>query len=111
MTKEGSPMRDRLHEERGVALVVALLVTFVVLLLSTTVFAMAIRNSEQSGYDRKRLQSVSAAAAGLDAAYQHITAPPSGLAGLTNVLQDSVGSGPSGSGHHAPSAHHPHAHG
>src|SRR3972149_3292925 len=97
MTKEGSPMRVRLREERGVALVVALLVTFVVLLLSTTVFAMAVRNSEQSGYDRKRLQSVSAAEAGLNAAYQHITAPPSGLAGLTNVLQDSVGSGPSGS--------------
>src|SRR4030067_3650323 len=107
MTKEGSPMRVRLHEGGGVALVVALLVTFVVLLLSSTVFAMAVRNSEQSGYDRKRLQSVSAAAAGLDAAYQHITAPPSGLAGLTNVLQDSVGSGPTGSSDAVASPSHP----
>ena len=104
-------MRVRLREERGVALVVALLVTFVVLLLSTTVFAMAIRNSEQSGYDRKRLQSVSAAEAGLNAAYQHITAPPSGLAGLTNVLQDSVGSGPSGSNYDVAITYYPNADG
>jgi len=90
-------MRERLRDERGVALVVALLVTFVVLLLSTTVFAMAVRNSEQSANDRKRLQSVSAAEAGLNAAYQHITAPPSGLAGLTDTLTDTVGSGPGGS--------------
>ena len=90
-------MRERLRDERGVALIVALLVTFVVLLLSTTVFAMAVRNSEQSANDRKRLQSVSAAEAGLNAAYQHITAPPSGLAGLSDVLTGEVGSGPSGS--------------
>ena len=90
-------MRERLRDERGVALIVALLVTFVVLLLSTTVFAMAVRNSEQSANDRKRLQSVSAAEAGLNAAYQHITAPPSGLAGLSDVLTGDVGSGPSGS--------------
>lgn len=90
-------MLTRFREERGVALVMALLVTFVVLLLSTTVFAIAVRNSQQSGYDRKRLQSVSAAEAGLNAAYQHITAPTGGLQGLTNVLHDSVGSGPTGS--------------
>ena len=104
-------MLVRFREERGVALVVALLVTFVVLLLSTTVFAMAIRNSEQSGYDRKRLQSVSAAEAGLNAAYQHITAPPSGLAGLTNVLQDSVGSGPSGSSYDVAITYYPNSDG
>jgi hypothetical protein len=97
MAKEASAMRERLRDERGVALIVALLVTFVVLLLSTTVFAMAVRNSEQSANDRKRLQSVSAAEAGLNAAYQHITAPPGGLVGLTDTLTDVVGSGPSGS--------------
>ncbi|HEX5949935.1 MAG TPA: hypothetical protein VFZ96_02940 [Actinomycetota bacterium] len=90
-------MRERLRDDRGVALIVALLVTFVVLLLSTTVFAMAIRNSEQSANDRKRLQSVSAAEAGLNAAYQHLTAPPGGLAGLATTLTDTVGSGPGGS--------------
>ena len=43
-------MRD---EERGMALIVSILVSLVVLLLGTAVVAMAIHNSEQSGLDRK----------------------------------------------------------
>ena len=90
-------MMVRLRDERGVALVVALLVTFVVTLLGVAVISLAVHNSEQSGFDRKRLQSVSAAEAGLNAAYQHLTAPPGGLVGLQGNLSDTVGSGPGGS--------------
>ena len=90
-------MLARFRDEQGVALVVALLVTFVVMLLGVAVISLAVHNSEQSGFDRKRLQSVSAAEAGLNAAYQHLTAPPGGLAGLQKGLTDSVGSGPGGS--------------
>lgn len=87
----------RFREERGVAMVVALLVTFVVLLLSTGVLAMAVHNSEQSGYDRNRVQSVSAAEAGLNKGYAYLTKPPGGLSALSGSLTGTVGSGPGGS--------------
>ena len=84
----------RFREERGVAMVMALLVTFVVLLLGTTVISMAVHNSEQSGMDRKRVQSVSAAEAGLNEAYSYLTSPPGGIGAMTNTLSGTVGSGP-----------------
>jgi hypothetical protein len=87
----------RFREERGIAMVMALLVTFVVLLLGTTVLAMAVHNSEQSGMDRKRVQSVSAAEAGLNKAYSYITSPPGGISAMSNTLSGTVGSGPGGS--------------
>ena len=59
-------------DECGVALVVSLLVMFVVLTLATVVFAQAIHNSTQSGYHRKRLQSVGASEAGLDKFYNYL---------------------------------------
>jgi len=66
-------MMTRLRDERGIALVVAMLVLFVVLLLSTVVVAQAIHNSTQSGYDRNRLESVSAAEAGLDWYFNYLS--------------------------------------
>lgn len=54
------------QDERGAALIVALGVTFVVLLLSTVIVGQAIHGSEQSAYDRQRLTSVNAAEAGLN---------------------------------------------
>lgn len=66
-------MMKRVRDERGVALVVAMLVMFVVLLLSTVVVAQAIHNSTQSGYDRNRLESVSAAEAGLDWYFNYLS--------------------------------------
>jgi len=56
-------------DEGGVAMIVSLMVMFVVLLLSVAVYAQAIHNTSQSGYDRKRLQSVGSAEAGLDYFY------------------------------------------
>ena len=59
-------------EERGMALVLAVMVTFVVLLLSTVVISQAIHNTGRAGYDRKRLTAVNAAEAGIDWFYDNM---------------------------------------
>ncbi|MEO8291937.1 MAG: hypothetical protein ABI635_02260 [Actinomycetota bacterium] len=65
-------MFARIHrEEEGLAMVVALMVTFVVLLLSIVVLAQATHNIQAAGYDRKRLTSVGAAEAGIDHMYNY----------------------------------------
>lgn len=65
-------MMTRMRDEHGAALVVALLVTFTVMLLSVVVVSQAIHNTELSGYDRERLASVNAAEAGLDFFYNYL---------------------------------------
>jgi len=86
-------IRMRLGDERGVALVVALLVAFVVLLLSTAVVALSLHNIGASGYDRRRLLSIGAAEAGLNAYYETIErTPPSNL---PCTLSGTVSTGPS----------------
>jgi hypothetical protein len=73
-------MLRRLHgDERGVAMVVAIMVSFVVLLLSIFVVQLSIHNSTQSAYDRKRITSVAAAEAGINAFWATVqsTAPQS----------------------------------
>ena len=65
-------MMTRIREERGMAMVVAVLVVFVVLILSTVVVQQAIHNTDQSGRDRDRLLSVDAAEAGLDWFYHRL---------------------------------------
>lgn len=65
-------MLRRMNEERGVALVVAMLVMTVVMLLSITVVAQSIHELDASGNDRRRLQSVNAAEAGTNAWYEYI---------------------------------------
>jgi hypothetical protein len=60
-------MPIRLHDqERGAALIVALLVTFVVLLLSLFVVQLSLHNTTASSYDRMRVQSLTAAEAGVN---------------------------------------------
>jgi hypothetical protein len=61
-----------LHDERGIAIVVALLVTVVVTLLSIAVIAQSIHDLDASGYDRRRLLSVNAAEAGTNAWYAYL---------------------------------------
>jgi len=86
-------IRLRLGDERGVALVVALLVSFVVLLLGTAVVSLSLHNLDASGYDRRRLLSIGAAEAGLDTYYETIErTPPSSL---PCTLSGTVSSGPS----------------
>jgi Tfp pilus assembly protein PilX len=63
------PMR---RDETGAALIVALGVTFVVLLLSTVIVNQAIHGSTQSAYDRRRLTSVNAAEAGLNYYFNYL---------------------------------------
>ncbi|MGA9160878.1 MAG: hypothetical protein WB297_08460 [Actinomycetota bacterium] len=63
-------------DDRGVAMVVAVMVVFVVMLLATVVFSQAVHNSTASGYDRKRLQSVDAAEAGLNYFFNYLEQTP-----------------------------------
>ena len=96
-----SRLRD---EEHGVAMIMALAVSFIVLLLSTVVVAQSIHSLESSGYDRERLLSVNAAEAGTNYWYAFLetTAPVdmaanAGCDGGTGALTigDVVQSGPS----------------
>jgi hypothetical protein len=64
------------QDERGIAMIVGLMVTFVVFLLSLVVVQLSIHNSTQSAYDRKRVQSVGAAEAGIDSLWSTIEGTP-----------------------------------
>jgi len=65
-------LRNRMREERGAALIVALLVAFVVMMLSTLIIDQAIHNTDAAGANRSRLTSVSAAEAGLNYYYNYL---------------------------------------
>jgi hypothetical protein len=54
------------REDRGIAMVVAVMTLMVVVLVSVTVVSLSSHNSTQSSNDRKRLQAVASAEAGLD---------------------------------------------
>jgi hypothetical protein len=91
-------------EERGVAMVIAVSVSFVVLLLTTVVVAQSIHSLDSSGYDRERLLSVNAAEAGTNQWYAYLQTTPSlsmagdpGCDSSTGLLTlaDTVQSGPS----------------
>ena len=61
---------SRLHrEESGIAMVVAMMVVFVVVLLSIVIMDLSIHNVDQAAYDRKRVTSVAASEAGIDRAW------------------------------------------
>ena len=81
-------------DERGLAMVTALLVTFVVFVLSGVVVQQALHNINGSATDRNRLSAVSAAEAGLDWAYSKIEGTDS-TALWSSASTGSVGSGPS----------------
>jgi hypothetical protein len=73
MTSILKRLRD---EERGVAMIVALSVAFVVLLLTTVVVAQSIHSLDSSGYDRERLLSINAAEAGTNHWYAYLQVTP-----------------------------------
>lgn len=60
---------SRIKREEGVVLVTAILASLIVLVLSISAVSLAIHNTDASGYDRRRLQAVDAAEAGIDAYY------------------------------------------
>lgn len=97
-------LRRLRDEERGVAMIVALSVAFVVLILTTVVVAQSIHSLDSSGYDRERLLSINAAEAGTNHWYAFLQVTPAadmatdpGCDGGTGTLSiaDVVQSGPS----------------
>jgi hypothetical protein len=91
-------------EERGVAMILAVSVAFVVLILTTVVVAQSIHSIDSSGYDRERLLSINAAEAGTNRWYAYLQTTPSltmaadaGCSASTGLLtlSDTVQSGPS----------------
>src|SRR5688572_1540444 len=66
----------RMQDERGIALVTALLVSMVVVTLGATSVTIAIHNTEQSASDRRRVQGIAAAEAGINYYYSHIQSEP-----------------------------------
>jgi len=80
-------------------MVLALTVTFVVLLLSLYVVRLAIHDVDQSGYDRRRLLSVSASEAGINDYYAYLSQLLRGgeqntLSTIKCSLQAGVSTGP-----------------
>lgn len=61
------------HDERGIAMVTALLVSMIVLALGVTAAGLSLHNSTASALDRKRTQSIDAAEAGLDSFFSQLT--------------------------------------
>lgn len=82
------------REENGVAMVIAMLVVFVVVLLSLVVLDLSIHNTDQAAYDRKRVTSIAAAEAGINRAWNLVqfTAPEDLPCGTS--VTDSLGSHP-----------------
>ena len=89
-------LHRHLHREDGVAMIVALMVAFVVLMLSGIVVAQSIHSLDSSGYDRQRLLSVNAAEAGTNTWYQHLqTTPIVSLAADCTIPPQDIDTGPS----------------
>ena len=63
---------SRLSEERGVALITAMLVSMVVVTLGVTSVTLAMHNSEQSARSRERVESIAVAEAGLNYTFSHL---------------------------------------
>lgn len=62
----------KLRDERGLAIITAVLVSVVVLSLSITVIALSEHNANQSSFDRKRVQAIDAAEAGINAYFAEL---------------------------------------
>ncbi|MDQ4004831.1 MAG: pilus assembly PilX N-terminal domain-containing protein, partial [Actinomycetota bacterium] len=65
-------LRARLQDERGVAIITALLISMIVVTLGATSVALAVHNSEASSFDRRRVQSIAAAEAGVNFYFSHL---------------------------------------
>jgi hypothetical protein len=84
--------RLRRRSEEGVALITALLVSFVVLALAVAAVSISHHNLDQSSYDRRRVQAIAAAEAGVDYYFSHVASVASGA--ISCSLNGTVGSGP-----------------
>jgi cytoskeletal protein CcmA (bactofilin family) len=79
----------KLRDERGLAIVTAVLVSVVVLLLSVVVIGLAEHNVNQSSFDRKRVQAIDAAEAGINTYFAQLLEGV-GLETCDAVLHDGV---------------------
>src|SRR5919197_1526721 len=68
------PMLTRFRDEDGFALITAVMVSLVVMFLGLAALQLSLHNSDASGYDRKRVQSIDAAEAGIDYYYSYLQA-------------------------------------
>ncbi len=75
------------NDERGVAMVVALMVAFVLLILSTVVVAQSIHSLDSSDLARSRLTAVNAAEAGTNAWYEYLQTTSVDELGCTTIAQ------------------------
>lgn len=78
----------RLRGEEGTALLTAIVVSMVVVLLGSLAMSVAIHNAEQAGRDRRRVQAIGAAEAGVDyyLSYLQETPPEDVECGATGEL-------------------------
>ncbi len=87
-------MLSRLQtNEEGFAIITAVMTSAIVVVLGTTVVQLAVHNSEGSAYDRRHVQSIAAAEAGIDY-YFSALAETDGLApecSITGTMQGSPG--------------------
>src|SRR5918996_4120238 len=65
-------LKMRIGEESGVALITAMLVCMVLVTLGATSVTLSLHNSEASSYDRRRVEGVSAAEAGIAYYFSHL---------------------------------------
>ena len=63
----------RIHDEDGLAMITAILVTAIVLVLAVSAVNLALRNSNASGADRRRLEAINAAEAGVSSSGPSVT--------------------------------------
>jgi Tfp pilus assembly protein PilX len=94
-------MLNRMNEERGVAMVVALLVAMVVTLISIAVVAQSIHDLDASGSDRRRLLSVNAAEAGTNAWYAHLQTEPVSSPTYCDPLAETIATAPAAASYSA----------
>ena len=65
-------MIDRLGDERGMALITAMLLSMVMVTLAVTSVTLAVHNTEQSARDRRRVESIAVAEAGVNYYFSHL---------------------------------------
>lgn len=82
---------ERLADERGVAMITAIMVSVAAVTLSSVALSLAVHNVHQSSYDRNRTQAIDAAEGGLNqmvtfyrsATVAQVCSPPSNVANGT----------------------------
>jgi cytoskeletal protein CcmA (bactofilin family) len=65
-------LKMRIAEENGIALISAMLISMVLVTLGATAVTLSLHNSEASSYDRRRVEGISAAEAGIAYYFSHL---------------------------------------